>query len=138
MIKISSMKLPRILLLVDDAVIILLVTLVGIRFHQTDTTLIGRLPYTFFPFLVAWSFFAASLRLYDPATASKWSQLWRVPVSAFFAAPLGAALRSFWLNTPMVSIFIMVMGLALCVGILISRSIFILLLHDQWPESSNG
>ncbi len=138
MLKTSSIKLPRILLLVDDAVIILFITLVGIRFHQTDTTLLGRLPYTFFPFLAAWYFFAAPLRLYDPATASKWAQLWRVPAAAVFAAPIGAALRSFWLNTPLVPVFVVVMGTALCIGILISRSVFILVFRDRWPESGNG
>jgi hypothetical protein len=132
------MKLPQILLLVDDAAVIFIVTIFGIRFHQTDTFLFSRLPYTMLPFLVAWIFFAANLRLYDPTTSTKWKQLWRVPVAVALAAPVGAALRSLWLNSQVVPIFLVVVGAAIAVGILISRSLFILALGNRWSGQQNG
>src|SRR3990172_1406017 len=120
------MKLPQILLLVDDAIVVFLITLLGIQFHQTDPSIFARLPYTFLPFLAAWIFFTAMLQMYDPTNASSWRQLWRIPAAAALAAPTGAAIRSVWLNIPYVPIFAIVMGAALAIGLLLSRSIFIL------------
>jgi len=129
------MKLVQFLLLIDDSLVIFLVTLLGIRFHQTDLAFFSRLPYTFLPFLVAWLSFAAVLRLYDSATASALSQVWRVPVAAFLAAPIGAAARALWLGTPLIPIFVLVMGAAISVGILISRGAFILAFASNWSKT---
>ena len=132
------MKLPQVLLLLDDGFLVFLVTLIGIRFHQTDPSIFTRLPYTFLPFFAAWIFFAALLQMYDPTMASSWKQLWRIPAAAALAAPTGAAIRSVWLNIPYVPIFAIVMGAALAIGLLLSRSIFILALGSRWSNSDNG
>jgi len=132
------MKLPHVLLLVDDGMVVFLVTLIGIRFHQTDPSIFTRLPYTLLPFFAAWIFFVALLQMYDPTIASSWKQLWRVPAAAALAAPTGAAIRSVWLNTPYMPIFAIVMGAALAIGLLLSRSVFILALGHRWSNSDNG
>ena len=59
------MKLPQILLVIDDAIVIFIVTFYGIRFHQTDPSLFTRLPYTLLPFLASWVLTAAILQLYS-------------------------------------------------------------------------
>ncbi len=132
------MKLPQSFLLTDDAIVIFIVTLLGIRFHETDPSLFARLPYTLLPFLAAWFFFAATLRLYDAVTASAWNQFWRIPVAAALAAPIGASVRALWLGTPVVPIFVIVMGTAIILGILISRSVFILAFGKRWSSTDNG
>lgn len=132
------MKLPQVLLLVDDGMMVFLVTFIGIRFHQTDPSIFTRLPYTFLPFFAAWVFFAALLQMYDPTIASSWKQLWRVPAAAALAAPTGAAIRSVWLNTPYVPIFAIIMAAALAIGLLLSRSVYILALGHRWSNSDNG
>lgn len=119
------MPVPALLLLVDDAVSIFIVTFLGISFHQMDAILWERLPFTFIPFYVCWLIAAAALQLYQPQTAGDWKQIWRVPAAAAIAALPGAALRSLWLATPLVPIFVLVMGAALAVVLLISRSIYI-------------
>jgi hypothetical protein len=121
----------------DDAIVVFLVTFLGIQFHQTDPSIFTRIPYTFLPFLAAWIFFAAILQMYDPTNASSWRQLWRILVAAGLAAPTGAALRALWLNTPFLPIFALVMGAALMAGILISRSVFILIFADRWLNPEN-
>lgn len=136
--KTCEMKLPRILLLIDDAIVLFIVALFGIRFHQTDPSLFVRLPYTLFPFLAAWVLFAAPLRLYDPATASAWNQLWRIPITAALSASVGAAVRALWLGTQVVPIFVVVMGVAITIGILISRSVLILIFGSRWTTPTNG
>lgn len=126
------MWLPYFLLLTDDAIAILAVTWLGLRFHQTDALLFERLPFTFLPFYAAWLLAAFLLELYKPDRAGNWAYLWRVPLAAAFAAFLGAPLRSLWLGTPLQPIFILVMGLAIAIGLLISRSIYILAFGKRW------
>lgn len=132
------MKYPQILLLIDDTVIVFLIALIGIRYHQTDPDIFTRLPYTFFPFLAAWVLFSRFLQLYDPTVAADWKQIWRVIAAAAFAAPAGAAIRALWLNTPLVPIFAFIMGAALGLGLLISRSLFILAFGHRWAKRTNG
>lgn len=131
------MKFPQIFLLVDDAIVFFLISLIGISFHQTDISLFARLPYTLLPFLAAWLFCAATLRLYDLTTASAWRQLWRVPIASALAAPIGGSLRALWLGTPVIPIFVIVMGVAITVGALISRSAFILAFARRWSKPGN-
>lgn len=131
------MKLPQILLLVDDAIVVFLISLLGIQFHQTDPPIFARLPYTFLPFVAAWIFFTAMLHMYDPANSSSWRQLWRIPAAAALAAPTGAAIRALWLNTPFVPIFTIVIGAALAAGLLISRGVFILIFGSRWSNPDN-
>ncbi|MEX2143228.1 MAG: DUF3054 family protein [Anaerolineales bacterium] len=128
------MPLPSILLLIDDAIAVLIVTLLGLRFHQLDATLWERLPFTFIPFFLAWVLAAAALQLYQPTRAGQWAQLWRVPAAAAIAVLPGAALRALWLGTPLVPIFILVMGAALALGLLISRSIYIFSFGSRWRQ----
>jgi hypothetical protein len=131
-------RIPQIILLIDDTSVILIITLLGINLHQTDPSMFSRLPFTFLPMLLSWVFFALTLQLYDTLTASAWSQLWRVPLSAALTGAVGSTIRSFWLGTPLVPIFILVMGAALATGLLISRSIFILILGKRLSTPNNG
>jgi Na+/H+ antiporter NhaA len=92
------------------------------------------LPFTFTPFYLTWVLAAAALQLYNPSRAGDWTQLWRVPLAAAIAALPAAALRSFWLGTPLVPIFVLVMGLAIAMGLLISRSLYILSFGRLWRQ----
>src|SRR3989304_7946437 len=104
------MPLPSVLLLIDDAVAILIVTMLGLRFHQIDAVLWERLPFTFFPFFLTWLLAAAALKLYQPQTAGQWAQLWRVPLVAGIAALPAAALRALWLGKALGPRFLFFMG----------------------------
>lgn len=128
------MPLPSVLLLIDDAVAILIVTMLGLRFHQIDAVMWERLPFTFFPFFLTWLLAAAALKLYQPQTAGQWAQLWRVPLAAGIAALPAAALRALWLGTPLVPGFVFVMGGAVALGLLISRSFYVLTLGSRWRQ----
>lgn len=124
------------ILLIDDAVTIFIVTFLGLQFHQMDALAMERIPFTFLPFYLAWVAFAAALQLYSPARAQRWTELWRVPLAAALVALPGAFVRSLWLGTSLVPVFVIVMGLAITLGLLASRSIFILAMGGRWQ--SNG
>lgn len=114
-------------LLVDDAIAIFAITFLGLSFHQMDAVLFERLPFTAIPYFIAWAIAAAALQLYNPDLATRPAHLWRVPVAAAVAALPAAALRSLWLGTPLVPIFVVVMGAIVAVGLLVTRSIFALI-----------
>ena len=128
------MPLPSVLLLIDDAVAILIVTMLGLRFHQIDAVLWERLPFTFFPYFLTWLLAAAALKLYQPQTAGQWTQLWRVPLAAGIAALPAAALRALWLGTPLVPLFALIMGGAIALGLLVSRSFYVLAMGSRWRQ----
>ncbi len=121
------------LLFIDDGIVILIVTLIGLSSHQEVDILWSRLPSTFLPFFLVWALIASALSMYRPDNARQWRQLWRVPVAAALCALPAAWLRSVWLGTPLVPIFALVMGAVLIVGMLISRSLMILILARMYP-----
>ncbi len=114
----------KIILVVGDAIIILLVILLGFSTHQSDVA--TRLQFTLFPFLGAWLLAAAAFGLYG-ASAAHWNQLWRVPLAMLFAAPLGGALRAAWLGSALIPIFVLVMAATLTGALLLWRGLAILL-----------
>jgi hypothetical protein len=138
MLKISTMKIPQLVLLIDDMIVIFIITWIGINFHQTDIYVFNRMTYTFLPFFGAWIFFAFPLQLYDPVKASTWNQLWRIPVNAILAAPLAASIRAVWLGLPIVPVFVLVMGFTITIGVLISRILFILIMGKRISRVDNG
>jgi hypothetical protein len=129
------MALLWIVLLVDDAVAIFVVTFLGLSFHQMDAVLFERLPHTFIPYFVTWVIAAAGLQLYSNSVATQPSQLWRVPVGAAIAALPAAALRSLWLGTPLVPMFVLIMGVTVAVGLLLTRSIYAFIFGKQWQNN---
>lgn len=122
------------ILLIDDAFSVFIVTFIGLQFHQMDALVMERIPFTFVPFYLAWLAFAAALQLYSPARAQSWPELWRVPLAAALAALPAAFVRSLWLGPPLVPVFVIVMALAITLGLLVSRSIFILAMGGRWPS----
>jgi hypothetical protein len=126
------MRYLWIILLVDDAFAIFAVTFIGLSFHQMDGMWLERMPYTFIPYFVTWVIAAAGLQLYSNAVATQPSQLWRVLVGAAIAALPASALRSLWLGTPLVPMFVLIMGVTVAVGLLLTRSIYAFIFGRQW------
>jgi hypothetical protein len=110
-------------LLIGDAIAILAVIFIGLRFHESEGN--GRLLVNFLPFLIAWLMAAGPLGLLRPPRSRTWSGLWYASVAVAFTAPLGAVLRGFALNRPVVPIFVGVIFLALLIGLLIWRAVYI-------------
>lgn len=115
------MNRTPLLLLLGDTLTILLIILLGFALHQTNAT--ERIQFTLFPFLAAWLLVASVFRLFTSRTL-QWNQLWHVPLAMLVAAPLGSWLRSAWLGTPLVPVFVLVMGLTLTLGLLAWRAVY--------------
>jgi hypothetical protein len=116
---------------IGDAIAILAVIFVGLRFHQSEDMLASRLALNFLPFLLAWLLAANTLGLLRPPRATMWSGFGHLLLGAILTAPLGAVLRGFALNRPILPVFVLVMLLALSIGLLIWRAIYISLIAQR-------
>lgn len=109
------------ILIAGDAVVLALLVLVGLNFHQSDAS--TRLLPTLLPFLAAWALAACSLNLWAQPTRGG---LWRVLPAMLLAAPLGAILRAAWLGSAALPLFTLIMGATLALGLIAWRAIHIL------------
>jgi ABC-type xylose transport system permease subunit len=119
------MKNARILgVLAGDFITLALVTLAGFATHNELGSAGFRMLTTFIPLLVAWLLLAPHLRVYDPRCYNNPAQLWRPFWAMVLAAPLAGWVRGFWLNTPIIPIFVVVLGGISSLAILAWRSMY--------------
>jgi hypothetical protein len=101
-----------------DALALAVVTASGFAWHQeVEAVLATRFLATYLPFLAAWLAAAGLLGALHPARAAEARHLWRPAAAMVVAAPVGALLRSAWLGTPPVPVFVVVMGAMSLTGI---------------------
>jgi hypothetical protein len=115
-------------MLIGDIVCALILSLIGFYTHY------GRIEgwrwlTTFVPVLVGWFAIAPWLGVYSAVYDRRPTQSWRAGLSAFLAAPLAGWIRGAWLNTPILPLFILVLGLTDAFGFLIWRFLWSLFLQ---------
>lgn len=102
-----------------------IVTLAGFTSHGTlESAAIMRMLATFVPFYISWLIFSFWGRVHRRKTNGGIPWLALSGLAAFLSAPLGATLRGFWLGTPILPTFVLVMGLVSTLGILVWRGIY--------------
>jgi hypothetical protein len=111
------------LLLIGDALVLGIVTLYGFASHGTLSTAGHRILATFIPLLAAWFLIAPHLRLFDRQVISDWRQLWRPFWAMMLAAPMAAILRGLLLGSPLLPIFVVVLGGVSSLALLVWRLI---------------
>jgi len=117
----------RAILLVGDILVLAVVTAVGFASHGTLGSAGTRMLTTFLPVLAGWFMTAPFLGVYDPQRAADWRQLWRPFWAMVLAGPMAALLRGFWLNSPILPVFVVVLGGISALSILSWRLIYALL-----------
>lgn len=122
-------------LIAGDLLAAFIVTAVGFLNH--DGSLQGwRWLTTFLPVAAAWFLIAPWLGLYRPEIARSARQIWRPVLAALLSAPLAATLRGFWLNSPILPIFVLVLGLTNGLGWALWRLAWAALSRRILPESN--
>jgi len=116
-----------VLLAAGDAVVLALITLAGFARHGELSTAGLRVFSTFIPLCVAWALVAPWLGVFKANYAADPRQLWRPLLAIFIAAPLAGWLRGFWLGAPVLPDFVLVLAAFSGLGILIWRSLWLLL-----------
>lgn len=98
------------ILVVGDVVTLGLVTVFGFASHGELGSGGTRMLTTFLPLLIGWFAAAPLLGVYRLDSALKAADLWRPAWAMVLAAPLAAWLRSLWLGSAIVPVFVAVLG----------------------------
>lgn len=112
------------LLMLSDILIFGLVTVFGFATHGTAGSAGSRMLTTFLPLCVAWLLVGPHLLVYREDVTGEWKKLWRPFWAAILAAPLAAWLRGAWLGSPILPIFVVILGGVSALAILAWRAIF--------------
>lgn len=117
------------LLLVGDALTLALVTLVGLGVHAELDRAATRLWPNFLSLWAGWLLVAPHLQAYQLERAAEPQSLWRPFWAMVLAAPFGLWLRSYWLGTVILPVFVLVMGGISALAILVWRALYLVWLR---------
>jgi asparagine N-glycosylation enzyme membrane subunit Stt3 len=123
----DSRQRRRAILLSGDILVLAVVTAVGFASHGTFGSSGARMLSTFLPLLAGWFMVAPLLGVYDPQRAADLRQVWRPFWAMVLAGPMAALLRGFWLNSPILPVFVVVLGGISALSILGWRLVYALL-----------
>jgi hypothetical protein len=119
------MRSPRaLILLLGDLVTLALVTIFGFASHDELGTAGVRLLTTFFPLLAAWLLVAPFLKVFDLDIANNPRQLWRPFWAMVLAAPMAAWMRGAWVRSPILPIFVVILGGVSALALLAWRFVY--------------
>lgn len=125
-------------LILMDVLAILIVSLIGFLTHYGEVR--GwRWLSTFIPVAAGWLAVAPWLGVYREEHAFCARDLWRPALAAFLSAPLSAWLRGAWLNSAILPLFVLVLGLTDALGMLVWRFIWVYLgkrFFSIWTKSN--
>jgi len=119
----------RIVLIIGDIITLIIVTIIGFASHGTAGTAGTRMLTTFVPLAAGWFLIAPHLRVYDKNYVLEWRQLWRPFWSMVLAAPMAAWMRGVILDSPILPLFVVILGGFSALGILAWRALFLLVLN---------
>ena len=125
----------RLALIIGDILTLIIVTVIGFASHGTAGTAGTRMLSTFLPLLAAWFLIAPHLKVYESQIVLDWRQLWRPFWSMVLAAPMAAWMRGVILNSPILPLFVIILGGVSAVGILVWRGLYLLVLHRIRPTN---
>lgn len=111
------------LLVIGDIVCALIITMIGFVTHYGQV--VGwRWLASFIPVCIGWLAMAPWLGVYQKPRDMKPSHAWRVALAALLSAPLAAVIRGAWLNTAVLPMFVLVLGLTNALGFVLWRSLW--------------
>jgi len=117
-------NLQRFVLIAGDIITLAIVTVIGFASHGTADTAGSQMLTTFIPLVVAWFLIAPFLQVYDNQISREGRQLWRPLWAMILASPMAAWLRGLMLSSPILPVFVIILGGVSAVAILVWRGIF--------------
>ena len=109
-VKISRVSRQQTILFVGDMIVFIFGTLVGFASHDSLGTAGWRLFTTLLPVIIAWLLIAPFLGVYNRKIVVSLRQIWRPLWAMILAAPMAAFIRGAWLGSPIIPIFVVVLG----------------------------
>jgi len=117
-------NLQRFVLIAGDIITLAIVTVIGFASHGTADTAGSRMLTTFIPLVVAWFLIAPFSHVYEPEVFLEGRQLWKPFWAMVLASPMAAWLRGLILGSPILPVFVIILGGVCTLAILIWRGIF--------------
>jgi hypothetical protein len=114
----------RYFLIAGDFITLAIVTVIGFASHRTVDTAGARMLTTFIPLAASWILIAPFLHVYSIENAIDGRQLWRPIWAMVVAAPMAAWLRGMILSSPILPVFVLILGGVSVVAIFIWRGLF--------------
>lgn len=111
-------------LIAGDIITLAIVTLIGFASHGTAGTAGTRMLTTFLPLTIAWFLVAPFLKVYHNEIVYDFRQLWRPFWATILAAPMAAFLRGLFLSSPILPLFVVILGGVSALAILLWRVIY--------------
>lgn len=111
-------------LIFGDILALGLVTVFGFMSHGMLETAGWRMLTTFIPLMISWFFVGVPAGLFKLDDARDWRKLWMPFWGMVFASPMAAVLRGFWLDSPILPIFVIILGGFSALAILTWRVLF--------------
>jgi len=119
------MRSSRVLILIlGDVITLALVTVFGFASHDELGTAGARMLTTFIPLVAAWLLVAPHLRVFNIDVANDPRQLWRPFWAMVLAGPMAAWMRGAWLSSPILPLFVVILGGVSALALLAWRAIF--------------
>jgi len=129
-----SRERQRTVLVVGDVIVVLLTTVTGFANHgELASAGLSRMAATFIPFAFAWFILSPWLGCFDVDGMARPANLWRPPLAAVLAAPLGAIVRGLWRGAPVILVFAVVMGAVVAAAMFVWRLVAVALLRRLTP-----
>lgn len=120
----NQSNLRRYYLIIGDILTLTIVTVFGFASHGTAGTAGSRMLTTFIPLLAAWLLIAPHLKVYDHDIVLDGRQLWRPFWAMVLAGPMAAWLRGVLLNSPILPVFVVILGGVSALAILTWRGLY--------------
>ena len=106
------------MLVLGDALVLSAIAVLGFATHRELPAVASvRFLAMVLPLVGAWLVTAAGVGALEPERAVDPRQLWRPALAVLVATPIAAVLRSLWLGTPPLPIFVFVIGAVSLLGI---------------------
>ncbi|HSG41645.1 MAG TPA: DUF3054 domain-containing protein [Anaerolineales bacterium] len=120
------------ILIAGDILAIAILTLIGFASHEElAVSFIPRMGATFFPVAISWFVIAPWFGLFQNDYQSKVRLHWRIAIAALYASTMAAALRGLILGTDIPPVFIVALGAATALGMVIWRWLYSRINREQ-------
>jgi hypothetical protein len=120
------------ILMAGDTLAIAVLTLIGFASHEElALSFIPRMGATFFPVAVSWFVIAPWFGLFQDEYKSKVRLHWRVALAALYASTMAASLRGLILGADIPPVFIVALGVAAVLGMVVWRWLYSRFLQER-------
>jgi hypothetical protein len=119
-------------LITGDLLAIAVLTFIGFASHEElAVSYIPRMGATFFPVAISWFIIAPWFGLFQEDYSSRVRLHWRVAIAALYASTMAASLRGLILGTDIPPVFIVALGVAAAIGMVIWRWLYVRFFQKQ-------